>query len=87
MTSMDKVTLLRIKKLEKTADDHDQAIHLCLDLIDGLDKYCNENLKTSTPPKVQKKWDNDRLELLKLAKEHIKGKKGKRRSRTRKTKR
>ena len=72
----------RVKRLEKDVKDLEEAIHLCLDLIDGLDNYCNANLKTSTPPEVQKKWDNSRIELLRLAKEHIKGKKRKSKKRT-----
>lgn len=78
----------RVKNLEKFVKDQEEALHICLDLISGLDSYCTTNLKTSTPPKVQKKWDTDRQELLRQAKEHIKSKKGaKRKSRTRKTRR
>ena len=76
----------RVKNLEEFVKEQEEAIHICLDLIDGLNKYCNATLKTSTPPKVQKNWDDSRRELLKLAKEHIRGKskKGKKRTRTRK---
>ena len=85
MTSLES----RVKNLEKMIMDQEEALHICLDLIDGLDKYCNATLKTSTPPKVQKNWDDSRIQLLKLAKEHIRGKskKGKKRTRTRKIRR
>ncbi len=66
----------RVKRLEIYVKEQEEALHICLDLIDGLDNYCTTNLKTSTPPQLQKKWDTDRVRLLKLAKQHVKSKKG-----------